>query len=73
MKTSGCDFAYIHCGKFVGFVRVWTVNSIVRAYTTAIVSLAFSKYVTKPFFPECDPPDDAVQILAAGCICKNEF
>ncbi len=23
----------------------------------------------KPFFPECDPPDDAVRLLAAVCLC----
>ena len=39
--------------------------------SVAIVALTFSKYIAKPFFPECDPPDDAVRILAAMCICKS--
>ena len=26
----------------------------------AIQSLTFALYITKPFFPECDPPDEAV-------------
>lgn len=75
MKKSGGDYAYIHYtfGPFVGFMRLWAECLIVRPCTVAIVALTFSKYITKPFFPECDPPDEAVRILAAGCICKNQF
>ena len=29
----------------------------------AIQSLTFALYLTKPFFPECDPPDEAVSCL----------
>ena len=28
----------------------------------AIQSLTFALYLTKPFFPECDPPDEAVRV-----------
>ena len=75
MKKSGGDYAYIHYtfGPFVGFMRLWAECLIVRPCTVAIVSLTFSKYITKPFFPECDPPDEAVRILAAGCICKHWY
>ena len=73
MKKSGGDYAYIHYtfGPFVGFMRLWAECLIVRPCTVAIVALTFSKYIAKPFFPECDPPDDAVRILAAMCICKS--
>ena len=72
MKKSGGDYAYIHYtfGPFIAFMRLWAECLIVRPCTVAIVSLTFSKYITKPFFPECDPPDEAVRMLAAGCICK---
>ena len=75
MKKSGGDYAYIHYtfGPFVGFMRLWAECLIVRPCTVAIVALTFSKYITKPFFPECEPPDEAVRILAAGCICKNIY
>lgn len=36
----------------------------------AIVALTFAKYAAKPFFPDCVPPDDAVTLLAAVCLCK---
>merc|ERR1719229_2185605 len=41
--------------------------------TRAIVALTFSIYATKPFFPECDPPDESVRLLAAVCICLLTF
>lgn len=36
----------------------------------AIVALTFAQYAAKPFFPECEPPDVAVRILAALCLGK---
>lgn len=36
----------------------------------AIVALTFAQYAAKPFFPECEPPDQAVRILAALCLCN---
>ena len=75
MSKSGGDYAYVHYtfGPFVGFIRLWVECMIVRPCLIAIVALTFAKYVTKPFFPECDPPDDPVRMLAAGCVCKNNF
>ena len=75
MKKSGGDYAYIHYtfGPFVGFVRLWVECVMIRPCLIAIVALTFAKYVTKPFFPECEPPDDPVRMLAAVCICKAEF
>lgn len=52
------------------FFRLWVECIIVRPCSQAIVALTFSIYATKPFFPECDPPDEAVRLLAAICICK---
>ena len=75
LRKSGGDYAYIHYtfGPFVGFIRLWVECVMVRPCLIAIVALTFAKYVTKPFFPECDPPDDPVRLLAAVCICKNDF
>ena len=33
------------------------------------MGLTFANYVIKPFFPDCDIPDDAVRLLAAAAIC----
>ncbi len=34
------------------------------------MALTFANYVIKPFFPNCDIPDDSVRLLAAAAICK---
>ncbi len=72
IKKTGADYAYIMVtfGPFLAFIRLWVECMIVRPCSQAIVALTFSIYATKPFFPECDPPDESVRMLAAVCICK---
>lgn len=38
-------------GPFMAFIRLWIECMIVRPCSQAIVSLTFSVYVLKPFFP----------------------
>ena len=73
IKSSGGDYSYIlyTFGPFVGFVRLWAECAVVRPCTITIVALTFSTYACKPFFPECEPPDEAIRALAALCICKS--
>ncbi|XP_055385096.1 Y+L amino acid transporter 2 isoform X2 [Condylostylus longicornis] len=75
IKKSGADYAYIMetFGPFLAFVRLWIECMIVRPCSQAIVALTFSVYVLKPFFPECQPPDDSARLLAVCCICVLTF
>jgi len=75
IKKTGADYAYIMValGDFLAFIRLWVECMIVRPCTVAIVALTFSIYAVKYFFPECEPPDEAVRILAAVCICILAF
>ena len=75
IKSSGGDYSYIlyTFGPFIGFVRLWAECLVVRPCTITIVALTFSTYACKPFFPECDPPDEAIRALAALCICKSLY
>lgn len=57
-------------GPFMAFIRLWIECMIVRPCSQAIVALTFSTYVMKPFFPDCDPPEDSARMLAVCCICK---
>merc|ERR1712172_112753 len=70
IKKTGADYAYIHFtfGPFLAFIRLWIECIILRPCIGAIQSLTFALYLTKPFFPECDPPDEAVRVLAAVCL-----
>lgn len=69
---SGGDYAYIYTafGPLPAFLRMWIALLIIRPTTQAIVALTFGHYVVKPFFPDCEPPEDAVKLLAAVCLCK---
>ncbi|XP_073941954.1 juvenile hormone Inducible-21 [Choristoneura fumiferana] len=71
ITRSGGDYAYIYAafGPLPAFLRLWIALLIIRPTTQAIVALTFGHYVVKPFFPECNPPQDAVKILAAVCLC----
>ncbi|XP_068621012.1 large neutral amino acids transporter small subunit 2 [Battus philenor] len=71
ITRSGGDYAYIYTafGPLPAFLRIWIALLIIRPTTQAIVALTFGHYVVKPFFPECDPPQDAVKLLAAVCLC----
>ena len=75
IRKSGADYAYIMVtfGRFLAFIRLWVECILVRPCNQAIVALTFAVYATKPFFPECDPPDEAVRLLAAVCICVLTF
>merc|ERR1719150_390395 len=75
IRKPGGDYTYIldSLGPFIGFVRLWAECLIVRPCTITIVALTFAKYSVKLLFPECEPPDDSVRMLAAVCICVLAF
>lgn len=37
------------------------------------MALTFAQYAAKPFFPECDPPEHAVRLLAAVCLGNHHI
>ncbi|XP_026462711.1 large neutral amino acids transporter small subunit 1-like [Ctenocephalides felis] len=71
ISRSGGDYAYIYAafGPLPAFLRLWIALLIIRPTTQAIVALTFAAYAAKPFFQECQPPENAVRLLAASCLC----
>lgn len=72
VTRSGGDYAYIYVafGPLAAFLRLWIAILIIRPTTQAIVAITFAQYAAKPFFPDCDPPKEAIRLLAAVCLCK---
>lgn len=75
IQKTGADYAYIMVGfgPFMAFMRLWIECMIVRPCSQTIVALTFSVYIMKPFFPNCDPPDESARLLAAVCILVLTF
>ncbi|KAJ8958821.1 hypothetical protein NQ318_019581 [Aromia moschata] len=71
VTRSGGDYAYIYVafGPLAAFLLLWISLLIIRPTTQAIVAITFAEYAAKPFFPECKPPENAVRLLAAVCLC----
>ena len=75
IRKTGGDYAYVMetFGGFLAFMRLYVESMIIRPCTVAIVALSFAVYSVKYVFPECDPPDEAVRLLAAICIGEFRF
>ncbi|ESO87801.1 hypothetical protein LOTGIDRAFT_179200 [Lottia gigantea] len=75
ITRSGGDYAYIleAFGPFLAFLQLWVNLIIIRPTAQAIVALTFAYYFLQPIFDTCDPPDDAVRLLAALCITLLTF
>lgn len=72
VTRSGGDYAYIYAafGPLAAFLLLWVSLLVIRPTTQAIVAITFAEYAAKPFFDECRPPENAVRLLAAVCLCK---
>ena len=73
IPKSGGDYAYINeaFGPLPAFLYLWSALLVIMPAGNAIIALTFANYILQPFYPECEPPYDAVRLLAAGVICKS--
>ncbi|XP_076358391.1 large neutral amino acids transporter small subunit 2-like [Tachypleus tridentatus] len=64
---SGGDYAYIleAFGPLPAFLRLWVALLIIRPTAQAILALTFSHYIIEPLYPQCEPPNAVMRILAA--------
>ena len=72
IPRSGGDYAYIKYayGPLLSFLYLWSALLVIMPAGNAIIALTFADYVLEPFYPECEPPQDAVRLIAALLICK---
>uniref|UniRef100_A0A8C0CNS5 Solute carrier family 7 member 11 n=1 Tax=Balaenoptera musculus TaxID=9771 RepID=A0A8C0CNS5_BALMU len=67
IRKSGGHYTYILevFGPLPAFVRVWVELLIIRPAATAVISLAFGRYLLEPFFIQCEIPELAVKLITA--------
>ena len=72
VPRSGGDYAYITeaLGPLPGFMFLWCCYVILMPTGIAISSLTFAYYLLQPVFPTCDPPENAVRLIAASAVCE---
>ncbi|KAL4103570.1 hypothetical protein QTP88_018931 [Uroleucon formosanum] len=75
IPRSGGDYTYLFegYGPLPAFLYLWDAMLVFVPTTNAIMGLTFANYVIKPFFSDCDNPDQAVRLLAAAMICFITF
>ncbi|EDO40551.1 predicted protein [Nematostella vectensis] len=76
IPKSGAEYSYLKdaFGPLPAFLYSWTLALIIRPSSLAIVSLTFARYVTQPFFPNCEiSPLSVRKILAACCLALTLF
>lgn len=78
VKKSGCEYAYIKegfsfnrrnyyvtvLGDLLSFLFTWASTFCIRPMSIAIQMLTFGNYVVKPFFLECDVPDEIIKMAS---------
>lgn len=66
IPKSGGDYAYISVafGPLPAFLYLWVALLILVPTGNAITALTFAQYLLKPNWPACDPPYEAVTLVA---------
>lgn len=72
IPRSGGDYAYVleAFGPLAAFLRLWVTVLVVQPATLAVLGLTFATYMVKPLYPDCEPPDLALRLLAIVCLCE---
>ncbi|XP_040573014.1 large neutral amino acids transporter small subunit 1 isoform X1 [Lepeophtheirus salmonis] len=71
IPKSGGDYAYINesFGSYPAFLYLWSSLLVIMPAGSAVTALTFASYILQPFWPVCDPPEEAIKLIATAIIC----
>ncbi|XP_075214052.1 L-type amino acid transporter minidiscs [Lycorma delicatula] len=71
IPKSGGDYAYINeaFGPLPAFLYLWVALLVIVPTGNAITALTFAQYILQPAWPGCEPPYEAVRLIAALITC----
>lgn len=71
IPKSGGDYAYLNdaFGPLPAFLYMWSAFIVIMPTGNAVTAITFAQYLLQPLWMECNPPFDAVRLLAAVIIC----
>ena len=72
IPKAGGEYHYLFAsfGPIPAFLFSWTAILVIKPSGIAGIAVVFGSYVTKPFYPDCDPPIHLVKLLGFSCIGK---
>lgn len=72
IPKSGGDYAYIKeaFGPLPAFLFLWGALFVTLPTANVVAALTLANYVLQPLYPDCDPPENAVRLIAALAVCK---
>ncbi|KAK9510013.1 hypothetical protein O3M35_004888 [Rhynocoris fuscipes] len=75
IPKSGGDYAYINeaFGPLPAFLYLWVGLLVLVPTGNAITALTFAQYILQQIWPSCEPPYEAVRLLAALVTCFLTF
>ncbi|KAJ9584226.1 hypothetical protein L9F63_021431 [Diploptera punctata] len=77
IPKSGGDYAYISeaFGPLPAFLYLWVALFVLVPTGNAITALTFAQYILQPAWPTCEPPYEAVRLIAAliTCMWKHHY
>ncbi|KAG8280497.1 Y+L amino acid transporter 2 [Homalodisca vitripennis] len=76
IPKSGGDYAYISeaFGPLPAFLYLWVALLVIVPTGNAITALTFAQYILQPLWANCNPPYEAIRLLAAVITsAKNRF
>uniref|UniRef100_A0A1B6D737 Amino acid permease/ SLC12A domain-containing protein n=1 Tax=Clastoptera arizonana TaxID=38151 RepID=A0A1B6D737_9HEMI len=71
IPKSGGDYAYIGeaFGPLPAFLYLWVALLVIVPTGNAITALTFAQYILQPIWLSCEPPYEAIRLLAAVITC----